>query len=131
MVGGGDPVAVAERAADRITHVHLKDVDAVMAERVRRGEITYHEAVVAGLYRPLGRGDVDIAAIVRVLDGAGFDGWIVLEQDTVLPTEPPVGSGADGGCGGEHRVPAAAHGRRCDHTARETRANEKGRRTTW
>ena len=93
MVGGGDPVAVAELAADRITHVHLKDVDAATAERVRRGEVTYHQAVVAGLYRPLGRGDVDLATILTVLDGAGFDGWIVLEQDTVLSSEPPAGAG--------------------------------------
>jgi inosose dehydratase len=93
MVGGGDPVAVAEVAADRITHVHLKDVDAGTAERVRHGEITYHQAVVAGLYRPLGQGDVDLAAILTLLDGAGFDGWIVLEQDTVLSSEPPAGAG--------------------------------------
>lgn len=93
MVGGGDPVAVAELAAGRITHVHLKDVDAATAERVRRGEVTYHQGVVAGLYRPLGQGDVDLAAILTVLDGAGFDGWIVLEQDTVLSSEPPAGAG--------------------------------------
>jgi inosose dehydratase len=93
MVGGGDPVTVAELAADRITHVHLKDVDAATAEQVRRGDITYHQGVVAGLYRPLGRGDVDLPTILTVLDHAGFDGWIVLEQDTVLSTEPPAGAG--------------------------------------
>ncbi len=93
MVGGGDPVVVAELAADRITHVHLKDVDAATAERVRSGDITYHQGVVAGLFRPLGRGDVDLRTILTVLDRAGFDGWIVLEQDTVLSTEPPAGAG--------------------------------------
>ncbi len=93
MVGGGDPVAIAAEAAARITHVHLKDVDAAVADRVRRREISYHRAVAGGLYRPLGQGDVDLRAILAVLDDAGFDGWIVLEQDAVLSAEPEEGSG--------------------------------------
>ena len=42
------------------------------------------------MYRPLGRGDVDIAAIVGSVEGAGYDGWYVLEQDTILagPARP-------------------------------------------
>ncbi len=42
----------------------------------------------AGLYRPLGQGDVDIAGIVRALESSGYAGWYVLEQDAVLPAEP-------------------------------------------
>ncbi|MDH2414027.1 sugar phosphate isomerase/epimerase [Nocardioides sp. CER19] len=95
LVGGTDPVALALDAADRIAHTHLKDVDVTTAERVRAGELTYHEAVRQGLYRPLGRGDVDIAAIVRGLESAGYRGWYVMEQDTVLADEPPPGPPAD------------------------------------
>jgi inosose dehydratase len=40
------------------------------------------------MYRPLGQGDVDIAAIVRTLEAAGYAGLYVLEQDTVLTGEP-------------------------------------------
>ena len=36
------------RPPDRIAHVHLKDVDAALAARVRAGELTYTEAVRAG-----------------------------------------------------------------------------------
>jgi inosose dehydratase len=88
LIGGADPVALAAGHAGRIRHTHLKDVDAGWASRVRSGEVTYTEAVHGGLYRPLGRGDVDIAAIVGSLERAGYDGWYVLEQDTVL-TGPP------------------------------------------
>lgn len=93
LVGGGDPVAVAERAGPRITHVHLKDVDTAMAAGVRAGETSYYEAVRHGMYRPLGAGDVDVAAILDLLDAAGYGGWLVLEQDLVLEEEPPPGSG--------------------------------------
>ncbi|CAN5305059.1 MAG: TIM barrel protein [Acidimicrobiia bacterium] len=99
MVGGGDPVEIAVAAAARITHVHLKDVDTAVAARTRARQITYHQAVVERMYQPLGRGDLDLTAILAALDGAGFDGWIVLEQDTVVPTEPEPGAGpvADAG----------------------------------
>ncbi|MER7726307.1 TIM barrel protein [Streptomyces sp. NPDC096323] len=93
LAGGSDPVDLARRAADRIAHVHLKDVDAALAARVRAGELTYTEAVRTGLYQPLGQGDVDIAAITAALDAAGYTGWYVLEQDTVLDAEPAAGEG--------------------------------------
>ncbi|MFI6864303.1 TIM barrel protein [Streptomyces sp. NPDC050421] len=93
LAGGNDPVALARRAADRIAHVHLKDVDAALAARVRAGDVTYTEAVRTGLYQPLGRGDVDISAITTALDAAGYTGWYVLEQDTVLDAEPAPGEG--------------------------------------
>lgn len=87
LIGGSDPVALAAQATDRIVHSHLKDVDQAWAERVQSGGATYTEAVAAGMYRPLGQGDVDIAAIVTTLERAGYDGWYVMEQDTVLGSE--------------------------------------------
>ncbi|MFC0680498.1 TIM barrel protein [Lysobacter korlensis] len=95
LIGGTDPAELVTRYADRVNHVHAKDVRASIAAQVRSGELTYTEAVRRGIYAPLGQGDVDFAAIVRALDGAGYDGWYVLEQDTILPGEPqdegPVG----------------------------------------
>jgi inosose dehydratase len=38
------------------------------------------------MYRPLGTGDVN--AIVSVLGRRGYQGWYVLEQDTILTGEP-------------------------------------------
>jgi inosose dehydratase len=87
LVGGSDPVALAAGATDRIAHAHLKDVDRSWAERVQSGEVTYTQAVAAGMYRPLGKGDIDIAAIVTSLEKSGYDGWYVMEQDTMLDAE--------------------------------------------
>lgn len=87
LIGGTDPVELARRHPDRIGHVHLKDVRAAIAEVVRAGQITYTHAVGAGMYVPLGDGDVDVPALVRVLTAAGYTGWYVLEQDTALPGE--------------------------------------------
>ncbi|WP_068927139.1 TIM barrel protein [Planobispora rosea] len=84
LIGGTDPGDLARRAAGRVAHVHLKDVDAGLAERVRAGGLTYTQAVREGIYRPLGQGDVDVAGIVAVLRAAGYPGWYVLEQDVIL-----------------------------------------------
>jgi len=91
LIGGADPVALAAGHARRIRHTHLKDVDVSWARRVQSGAVTYTEAVRQGMYRPLGQGDVDIAAIVGSLEGAGYDGWYVLEQDTILSGPPGAG----------------------------------------
>lgn len=95
LIGGADPVTLAAKHAARIRHTHLKDVDATLARRVQSGEVSYADAVRQGLYRPLGQGDVDIAAIVGSLEGAGYDGWYVLEQDTILAGPPDCGTAGE------------------------------------
>jgi inosose dehydratase len=92
-IGGGDPLELARAAADRVIHVHLKDVSLRLAGRVAAGEIGYRDAVKEGLYTPLGDGDLDVMGIVRTLEEAGYRGWYVLEHDEVLDREPPEGAG--------------------------------------
>jgi Sugar phosphate isomerases/epimerases len=87
-----DPAELTRQAPDRIAHTHFKDVDDQIAARVRSGRLSYTEGVGQGMYRPLGRGDVDFAAIVSHLRGRHYGGWYVLEQDTIL-TEEPRGEG--------------------------------------
>lgn len=84
LIGGSDPVRLAQRRPDRIGHIHLKDVRNVMADQVRSGAIEYSDAVRRGIYVPLGEGDVDIDALVRSVRAAGYRGWYVIEQDTAL-----------------------------------------------
>ena len=100
LIGGTDPAELARHAAARIGHVHLKDVTAAVAQKVSDGEISYTEGVADGLYRPLGQGDVDVAGVVGALETAGYQGWYVLEQDTILDG-PPRGRGTGPGRPGE------------------------------
>jgi inosose dehydratase len=81
VVGGGDPVEFARAAADRISHLHLKDVDPRVLERVRAQELTVEEAWEHGLFCEFGTGAVDFAAVLSALPA--FDGWAVVEQDRV------------------------------------------------
>ncbi|WP_197380144.1 sugar phosphate isomerase/epimerase family protein [Mycolicibacterium mengxianglii] len=92
LIGGTDPLELTRQVPERIEHTHLKDVDAELARRVQLGDLTYTEAVAAGMYVPLGAGDVDIAGIVKTLEDIGYQGWYVMEQDNILAGEPE-GSG--------------------------------------
>lgn len=93
FLGGGDPVEIAGKAADRIIHVHLKDVDRAAAERVRSGKVAFRQAVIDGMFVALGRGAVDVAGVISELEAAGYRGWYVLEQDVSLKEEPDEGKG--------------------------------------
>ena len=85
---GADPVAITLANLDRVGHVHLKDVDAASAARVVAGEVTFSDAVRDGMWRVLGTGSVDVAAMVQALESHGYTGWYVLEQDLMLQGEP-------------------------------------------
>jgi inosose dehydratase len=89
-IGGADPVAIARRCAGRIGHLHLKDVDGAVLERLRAGEIDLMEAWNSGLFCPLGEGIVDVAGFLAAAIGDGYGGWLVLEQDRVAVRDPDV-----------------------------------------
>lgn len=60
---GGDPAAIMRKYADRLRYVHLKDWTA------------------AAGFLPLGAGQLDLPAMLKVLRDAHFDGWVTVELD--------------------------------------------------
>lgn len=82
--GGQDPVEFAKTAMDRVGHVHLKDIRLDMVAPVLRREVSLMAATQAGVFTPLGQGDVDILGVVQTLEAAGYRGWYVIEQDTAI-----------------------------------------------
>jgi inosose dehydratase len=76
---GADPVALARRWCGRIAHVHCKDVRRDMMERTRRGDWSFLDAVVAGVFTVPGDGMVDFVAVLRELPG--YSGWLVIEAE--------------------------------------------------
>ncbi len=83
LVGGGDPVDAIRRHASLVTHVHAKDVDPIVLERLRAGEVDgFNAAVRARLFTELGNGALDLGGIVAALEGIGYTGWLMVEQDS-------------------------------------------------
>jgi inosose dehydratase len=92
-LAGADPVAIAKAATGRVAHVHLKDLDEILARQVRSGDLAFRQAVIDGLFLPLGDGSVDIEGFIVALEAQGYGGWYVIEQDVALDTEPESGGG--------------------------------------
>ena len=80
-VGGGDAAQLARDWAERLVHLHLKDVDPSVLARVRARELSLEDAWAQGLFCAFGDGEVDLAGVVDAV--GGFPGWTVLEQDRI------------------------------------------------
>ncbi len=85
-----DPVSLIDRYADRVRYLHLKDIDRDRLASVRDRALDFDGAVRAGVFVPLGRGDVDFQGVRAALDRAGFAGMASVEQDADLdnPGDP-------------------------------------------
>lgn len=95
LVGGGDPVATLGALGERVTHVHLKDVDPVVLGRLREGELAdFSAAIRARLFTELGAGILDLDGAIAALEGRDYDGWLMVEQDSCWG--PPSESAAIG-----------------------------------
>ena len=90
--GGGSPMALLSRHRARTWHVHFKDCEPHIAERGRRERLDYQTALRHGLFCELGRGSVDFPGLLRDLQDADYDGWIVVEQDVLPAMGSPVAS---------------------------------------
>jgi inosose dehydratase len=83
LVGGGDPVDAIRRHGALVTHVHAKDVDPAVLERLRAGEIDgFMGSLRERLFTELGNGALDLDGVIGALDAHDFDGWIMVEQDS-------------------------------------------------
>jgi inosose dehydratase len=81
----GNPREAVRRYGSRIRYVHLKDVDPDVRELVARNGLDFYAAVRSGIFTPLGRGCADIAGVVSDLRSANYTGWVVAEQDILMP----------------------------------------------
>lgn len=78
---GADPVAVAERWATRINHVHCKDVRAKVLAEIKNRKLSFLDAVLAGVYTVPGDGCVDYPGLFKILKGSEYQGWLVVEAE--------------------------------------------------
>ncbi|MGQ0732520.1 MAG: TIM barrel protein [Acidobacteriota bacterium] len=90
--GGGHPVALHERYASRVWHVHFKDCHPGVAASARRQGVGYLAAVRARLFCELGQGAVDFPSVIAALRRNAYDGWVVVEQDVFAGQGTPADS---------------------------------------
>jgi inosose dehydratase len=79
----GDPVQAIAKHGQRIRYFHLKDLNESVARRVRDEGMDFYTAVNQGIFPPIGTGNVDMTAVLDAIKALGYEGWIVVEQDTL------------------------------------------------
>ena len=95
LVGGGDPVSAIRSLGERVTHVHLKDVDPAVLARLQAGELRgLDHAIRERIFTELGAGVLDLDGVIEALAERDYDGWLMVEQDTTWG--PPSESAAIG-----------------------------------
>lgn len=79
-LAGGNPVALTKKYADRIKHVHLKDLRSNAYNELKEKDWSFLTGIKKGLFTVPGDGDmVDWNGLFAALDN--YEGWIVVEAE--------------------------------------------------
>lgn len=87
---GDDPAAIFAAHADRIGHVHFKDVRGEVLERARAEDWSFLKATVEGAFTVPGDGTIDFVPLVVSLRSAGYADWVIVEAEQYLPDTDPL-----------------------------------------
>ena len=78
---GIDPLPVLKKYIKRIKHVHLKDLRLKVYEEVKKQNMSFLDAVRAGVFTVPGDGDVDFTSIFEVLAENNYEGYVLVEAE--------------------------------------------------
>lgn len=78
---GEDPVEICKKYADRIGHVHLKDMRMEVVEKVKAEDWSFLKAVREGAFTVPGDGCVKFDEVFKILDDAKYEGWLLVEAE--------------------------------------------------
>ena len=78
---GADPLKMVQKYADRIKHVHLKDIRPEIVEKVKKENLSFLEGVRQGTFTIPGDGCIDFEPVFRVLEENGYEGYMVVEAE--------------------------------------------------
>ncbi|CCY97136.1 inosose dehydratase [Ruminococcus sp. CAG:17] len=78
---GEDPLEVVKKYVHRIKHVHLKDIRPEVVEQVKKEDMSFLAGVRAGAFTIPGDGCINYDPIFKVLEEAGYEGYMVVEAE--------------------------------------------------
>ena len=78
---GEDPLEVVKKYVHRIKHVHLKDIRPEVVEQVKKENMSFLAVVRAGAFTIPGDGCINYDPIFKVLEDAGYEGYMVVEAE--------------------------------------------------
>jgi len=82
LYGGIDPIDVVRCHPERIAYIHLKDVDGEVLCDLQTKHLGFDDGIRRRVFTELGRGLLDVGGLLEALRGIGYDGWLMVEQDS-------------------------------------------------
>ncbi len=87
---GADAEKLARKHANRLIHVHCKDVRGAVLNQVKNADSSFLEAVLAGVFTVPGDGAVDFGRFANALAETDYGGWLVVEAEQDPAKAPPL-----------------------------------------
>ena len=78
---GADPLEMVTKYADRIKHVHLKDIRPEVVEKVKKENLSFLQGVRMGTFTVPGDGCIDFEPIFKVLEENNYEGYMLVEAE--------------------------------------------------
>ena len=78
---GEDPLEMVKKYINRIKHVHLKDIRPEIVEKVKKENLSFLDGVRLGTFTIPGDGCIDFDPIFKVLEDAGYEGYMLVEAE--------------------------------------------------
>ena len=84
---GGDPVGFYRKHHERIPYLHIKNVDPKVLDAVNAQDLPLVKAVQMSVFCEPHAGLLDFVDMRDALDEAGFNGFLMVEQDMYRPAD--------------------------------------------
>ena len=78
---GEDYIGVLKKYANRVKHVHLKDIRPEVIDKVKRENLSFLDGVRLGTFTVPGDGAIDFGPIFDILADSGYEGYVLVEAE--------------------------------------------------
>ena len=78
---GEDYIGVLKKYANRVKHVHLKDIRPEVIDKVKKENLSFLEGVRLGTFTVPGDGAIDFGPILDILADSGYEGYVLVEAE--------------------------------------------------
>lgn len=81
MFAQGNPVTLISRHAQRVIHVHCKDIRREVLDRALQANASFMDSVLQGIFTVPGDGCIDFLPLLQQLHDTGYQGWLVVDAE--------------------------------------------------
>jgi inosose dehydratase len=87
---GDDPLAIFEKHATRVKHIHLKDIRETVLQQVKQKRMSFLDSVKEGVFTVPGDGVIDFPPVFRAIQDIDYQGWLIVEAEQDPEKAPPL-----------------------------------------